>query len=317
MILPIHIDLLGNRSKLLSHSLQTFILAVAVLVLGSCTAFKQEKLFQSEEAVNSDSFNKSLSAVEGGYRIQEADILAISIYPNKGEMLVDQTGDYPSNDIGGTDVGMQNLLQQQSRNVQGGEEYINVKRILFSNMEPLYYNVNEAGEIDLPVVGRVNVKGLGLRELDSLLSKQYASYIKKPYVVSQFVNKRVVLMGALGDRVVALNNGGTSLLEVISLSAGGGDINGAISSLQRDAKASEIRIIRGEPGQRQVMVVDLTTMEGLNKLQTKVYPNDIIYLPPRRRFDRQMLSDISSILTPILTALTLLTSVVSLTSRNP
>ena len=306
-----------DKEMRMPYLFRNFCLLACLAVLGSsCTAFKQEKLFQSEETVNSVEFTEKLEEVEEGYLIKRFDILAIAVFPNNGEQLVDQTGDYPTN--GQQRGGNNQMMGGGSRNSRLGSsnDPVNTRILPFNNMRPMYYNVNDRGELELPVVGTVQAEGLKLIELDSLLQEKYASYIKEPYVVSQFVNKRVVLMGALGDRVVPLINNGTSLLEVLSISTGGGAGNNNISSLQQQAKASEIRIIRGQPGEREVILVDLTTIAGLNKLQTNIQPNDIVYVPPRRRFDRQTLTDISAVFTPILTALTLLTSIISFTRSN-
>jgi polysaccharide export outer membrane protein len=272
-------------------------------------AFKQEKLFQSEGSVNPTAFEEHLAAAAEAYRIQRFDILAISVFPNKGEQLVDQTGDY----LGGGAANQQGNNQQQLLRQQGGGGgggVLNQKVLPANNMEPLYYNVDEQGNVDLPIVGKLNVTGMKLFELNALLEEKYAGYVVDPYVVSQFANKRVIVMGALGDHVVPLQSDGATLLEVISSLAGGA------SSLQQQGRASQIRLIRGEPGSRNVLLVDLTTMEGLNQLKTSIQPNDIIYIPPRRRLDRQTLGDISAIFTPIFTSLTLLTTLLSLLRRQ-
>lgn len=168
--------------------------------------------------------------------------------------------------------------------------------------------MEQDGTLTLPQVGKVAVSNKTLREASNLIAEQYATYMKEPYVVMQYLNKRVIIMGALGDRVISLRNENMSLYEVLALassqSTGTKDI-----SIQKEAKTSSIRIIRNYQTEPSVLIVDLTSIEGASKLNTNVQPNDIIYIEPRRKFDRESLSDVSAIVSPIASIIAIIIAV--------
>lgn len=296
-----------SYNKIFSLIYQCLFALVVIASITSCRSIKQSNLFTNTGGVDVERFEKAVGQIKKGYVIQKFDVLAISIFPNNGEQIIDQTGDYP----GG--AGGNNMLGMNGQNGNGGIITNNVlsgQEIAFNNARPTFYSIDENGMVSLPIIGKRMVEGLTLVELDSILSKDYASYVIDPYVLSEFINKRVVVMGVLGDHVVPLQNGGITLVELLARISGGAD-----SRLQRTALTNNIKIIRGEEGSRQIMNADLTTMAGLNKLQITIQPNDIIYVPPRRRLDRETLSDVNAILSPLLSTIGFVATILALINR--
>jgi len=294
--------LLGKEIRII------FFICGALLVLNSC-GIQQNLLFQTPTSINPDVFNNSVLAAEGNYIIQKGDYLAVSIFPNKGEQIIDQTQDFPIGENSGAAGGQgTNAQQMQNTNVDNGNTQFNLP-IRQNNDHPSSYLVNENGIINLPQIGAVKVDSLTLHAASELLTKKYATYIKNPYVIMQYLNKRAIVMGALGEHVVALRNENMSLYEVISLASGGAQTGGESVSIQKSVKTRNIRIIRNYKTSPSVLVVDLTTIEGVEKLNTNIQPNDIIYLEPRRKFDREPVSDIGAILSPIASIIALIVAI--------
>jgi polysaccharide export outer membrane protein len=61
------------------------------------------------------------------------------------------------------------------------------------------YPVLVDGTISLPLVGRVNVNGLTLKETSEAVSKQYSTYLKRPIVTVGLVTPRPLKIGVSGE----------------------------------------------------------------------------------------------------------------------
>jgi polysaccharide export outer membrane protein len=168
-----------------------------------------------------------------------------------------------------------------------------------NNAPPNSYLVRSDGTVALPMVGDVTLKGLKLYQADSLLALLYNQFYDSTFVVTQYLNKRVVLMGALGDKVVPIRNENMTLLEVLAMAG----------NFQMAAKANSLRVIRGDLSAPSVQFIDLTTIEGMRKANLFVQPNDVIYVEPRRRIDRETIADINSLVAPITTLITVILSI--------
>ena len=61
------------------------------------------------------------------------------------------------------------------------------------------YPVLVDGTISLPLVGRVNVSGLSLKETSEVVSNKYATYLKRPIVTVGLVSPRPLRIGVAGE----------------------------------------------------------------------------------------------------------------------
>lgn len=280
-----------------------------ILLLGfSSCGIKSNLLFRTPTSIQPEAFSTSL-AQGNNYVIQKGDYLAISIFPNNGEQIIDQTQDFPVGQNPTLSKGQGGNQQQQNLNNDNGNTQFNLP-LRQNNDYPNSYLVNDAGEVNLPQIGKVTIDSLTLSIASELIASKYITYIKNPYVVVQYLNKRVIVMGALGEHVIALRNENMSLYEVIALASGGQSQGGTeVISLQQTVKTDAIRIIRNYKTSPSVLVIDLTTIEGIEQLKTNIQPNDIIYLEPRRKFDRDTISDIGAILSPIASIVTIIIAI--------
>jgi polysaccharide export outer membrane protein len=145
------------------------------------------------------------------------------------------------------------------------------------------YLVDQEGLVKLPMVGTINLEGLTIRQAEDILQKEYLKFYKETFVVLKFTNKRVVVLGAPGGEVLALAKG-----------------------INNDAKAFNIRVMRGET----LFIADLTTFEGYKKNDILIEPGDIVYVEPIRRPLLESLRDygpVISIITSMTTLLVVLT----------
>lgn len=200
------------------------------------------------------------------YKIGYNDNLDVQVFPNKGALLLEGITDQQ----GGANT--QNLLNR-----------------------PINTVVEFDGTIKMPVLGRVDVLGLSLREAELLLEQRLSLNFVDPYVNIRINNKRVILFpGESGAaRVVPLVNNNTNLLEVLA-SAGGIPFNG---------KANRIKLIRGDLKNPQIFLIDLSTIEGMKQANLILEGNDIIYVEPRNDYVLNFLNRASPYLTFINVAL--------------
>lgn len=186
------------------------------------------------------------------YKIGKNDVLEIRIVPNKGANIIEN------------------------------EENIN------SNSRGVNSVVEFDGTVKVPVLGRIPIENLSVREAELLLEERLKTFYVDPYVNIKVLNKRVILFnGEAGSaRVIQLSNQNTNLLEVLA-AAGGVSGNG---------KANRIKLIRGDLKNPKVYLIDLTTIDGMKKADLNIEGNDIIYVEPRNDYAANFLNRTGSFL---------------------
>jgi polysaccharide export outer membrane protein len=154
------------------------------------------------------------------------------------------------------------------------------------------YMVNDAGEVNLPLVNRVLLKGLTIPEATSLLEGKFREYIDDPIVTVKKLNFKVTVLGEVNrPGTYAIQNEQVTLPEVL----------GMAGDLSQYADRRKLRIIREEGGQRSDFFVDLTEAESLSASRYFLHPNDIVYVQPLPRRAFQNISPSVTLFTSLLT----------------
>lgn len=130
------------------------------------------------------------------------------------------------------------------------------------------------GEVALPRVGIMNVKGRTLRELTGEFTKALGAYYDKPevtLVMKAYNNNRVFVLGRVANPGAVSFQGQGTLLEALSL-AGGLPADTAKSFLSR------CMIVRGKD---LVMWIDLKELleQGNMNLNARLQNGDVIFIP--------------------------------------
>jgi len=242
------------------------LIALGLVVFGACKSYKQNILFSTDE-MNQNELNRQVDQAISAYKIQENDYLKVDVYTNNGERIVD-----PNYELLTTNSDLQGQLRPDPQ-----------------------YLVQPDGNVKLPVVGDVLLEGLSLDQADSLLEIRYRTFYKDPFVITQFVNKRVIVLGASGGQVIPLVNEGMNLLEILALAGG----------LDNNSRGNNIRLIRGDLQDPEVFVIDLTTIDGLRSANLALQPGDVVYVEPIRRPVNESAREIAPMLGIISTLLAL------------
>jgi len=159
----------------------------------------------------------------------------------------------------------------------------------------LTYRIEFDGTIKLPVLGRTQVAGLTTRDAEAMLEDAFTEFYNRPFVQLRVVNNRVILFpGGRGgtSSVIYLENTNTTLFEALAKSGG-----------IADGRAARVKLIRGEPDNPQIFLVDLSTIEGVKNANLVLQANDIIYVEPRERVPQRILENVTPYLSLITTAL--------------
>lgn len=166
---------------------------------------------------------------------------------------------------------------------------------IFNPNNALSYVIQSDSMVRLPVLGLVNIVGLTIREAEIRLQSMYSEYYVNPFIQIAVTNKRVVVFPGNGGeaQVIYLQNNNTTLMEVIALAGGIAD----------RGRAARIKLMRkDENGDRLVYKFDLSTIEGLAYTDFIVQANDYIYVEPVPELGREILQEVTPIVSLITSA---------------
>jgi polysaccharide export outer membrane protein len=163
------------------------------------------------------------------------------------------------------------------------------------------YLVDNAGTIELPVLGKVNVAGQTASQVKDRLRESLKEYLKEPTVNIRNLNFRISVMGeVLRPSLFTIPNEQITLLEALSL-AGDVTIYG---------RRENVLLIREENGKRTFNRIDLTRRDLFSSPYYYLHPNDVVYVEPGKA--RAATADRTNQLLPIaLSALSFLAIIAS------
>jgi polysaccharide biosynthesis/export protein len=212
------------------------------LILASCSTRKEIVYFQNAGKIESFKAQKAFEPV-----FEVNDILQINVSSINEEVVAP--------------FQMNSGNQSQSG---GGQESLAQKG----------YLVDVNGDIQFPVLGKVEVLGKSRSELEELLTEKIQAYVTDAVVAVRLVNFRVVVLGEAGsETVVKVKNERISIPELLA-TVGGVSYNG---------KRRNIMIIREVNGVKSVGYVDMTDADVFQNPYFYLRQNDIIYVEPTYR----------------------------------
>ena len=138
------------------------------------------------------------------------------------------------------------------------------------------YRVDVDGNIDFPMLGKINVEGRTLAEVTQLIKNGIieGNYIKNPLVAVDFLNFKYTVLGAVGSNgTYTVRGDRVTLLEAI---ANAGD-------LATNARVDKVTVIREIGKERQIFVHDLRSSNIFNSPCFYLQQNDIVYVEPKYR----------------------------------
>lgn len=132
------------------------------------------------------------------------------------------------------------------------------------------YSVNQAGKINLPIVGEITVGGLSIEEIQHLVQSEINKYLVESIVLVKLTSFKISVLGDVknpGTNYVY--NDQATIFEALSAA---GDLN-------LSAKRQKVRLIRQCEGQKTcVITLDLTDPKIIESQYYFLLPNDVIYV---------------------------------------
>ena len=169
----------------------------------------------------------------------------------------------------------------------------------------LGYLVDSEGYIDFPILGKLKVDGLTRLQLTELIKHKLIEedLIKDPIVTVQLLNYKISVMGEVArPGSFTITSDRVTLLEALSM-AGDLTIYG-----RRD----RVAVIRETEGKRTVLYHDLRSVDLFSSPCYYLQQNDIVYVEPNRAKIGQSEINQNNSVGVWLSAISVLTSVVSI-----
>ncbi|MEY4987432.1 MAG: hypothetical protein RL567_1211 [Bacteroidota bacterium] len=246
--------------------------AFVTFFLASCGLNRELAYFKGQQ-------DTTLTLVQQSYepKIQQGDILFIGINSSdpQSSALFNSVNAVPANNAAGA-----NFMTQS---VTPG--------LLVDNQ----------GNIQLPKIGKVFVKGLTKSELTNALQIALIPYLKDPVVSIRFMNYRVTVLGeVVRPSTFNVSNERISVLEAL----------GIAGDLTAYGNRNNILIIHENEGKKEFHRVNLNKMDLFQSKHFYLQSNDVVYVEPNKA-KSYLGSETSVYLPAIISSATLLVLVIN------
>jgi polysaccharide export outer membrane protein len=139
--------------------------------------------------------------------------------------------------------------------------------------EPVDYLVDESGEIDFPVIGKLKIEGLSPEELRNLLRNHLSDYLKDPIINIRLQNFTVSILGEVArPGTYPVNGEQISILEALGYA---GDLT--IRGVRKN-----VLVIRDFNGTKVYTRIDLTSKKMVDSPVYYLTQNDVVYVEPNK-----------------------------------
>ena len=137
--------------------------------------------------------------------------------------------------------------------------------------EQVDYLVDQAGEIDFPVIGKLKVEGLSPDELRQLLRNKLSEYLKDPIINIRLRNFTVTVLGAVNQPgTYPVNGEQVTILEAL----------GFARDLTIRGVRENVLVIRDFNGTKVYSRIDLTSKDMIKSPVYYLTQNDVVYVEP-------------------------------------
>ena len=142
--------------------------------------------------------------------------------------------------------------------------------------------LSSRGEVSLPLLGEIKLKGLTASEAEQLIENTYeATYIKDPHVnifVKEHYSQRVTVVGQVKNPGTYDYPSKQRLLDAIALAGGLTEKAGQNVQIRR------LGIVSKEPSQTLLVNLDKLVNDGKTELNIEINGGDVIFVPEAGSF---------------------------------
>ena len=227
------------------------LVGVAAIFFGSCVPNRKVVYLQKDD-VNKKDLPKDSVVRRHDMRIKDYVIQPLDLLSIRVESLTEEDYDffsklYPQTQGGGGNIGGQLLTG---------------------------FLVDNNGEIEFPVVGKVRMAGMSVFQAQDKLQEVLGPFLRDPVARVRLLNFRFTVLGEVNNesQVVSMNTRVT-LMEAIGLAGG----------LSELADRENVKIVRQHGNESEIFYVNLLEEDLLSSDYYYVQQNDIIVVPPLRQ----------------------------------
>jgi len=231
--------------------------ASLALFSSSCVRNRDFVLVQPQDPLVADT-NYYATPGADKYRLQPGDALQLeikSLDENVTKLF--------------TALGISGANNQMNMNMMAGGQGGGAMDIYYL----MGYILDEKGQLELPVIGKIPLTGLTLEQAKDTLQARVDQYFKDAYVLIRFGGTRFTVLGETvfhGNFVFFRER--VHLLQALAMA-------GDFTPL---ADRKHVQLIRQYPEGSRVEVIDFTRRDLLNSPHYFLRPDDILYVPPLR-----------------------------------
>ena len=138
----------------------------------------------------------------------------------------------------------------------------------------LTYVVDREGNIDFPILGKLHIEGLTLKEIEKMIAGEIIArgYIKEPVVNVELDNFQITVIGGAGGGIMQIQGHSFNLLQAIARIR---------SSSTEQINIKEVTVIRTENGIRTAYSVNMQKNALFESPVFYLQQNDVIYYKPK------------------------------------
>ena len=236
-----------------------FMLAAVALMFAACNPTEDITLMSNIDQIPSSALSAATTQA-GDFTIKPGDMLQINVAGSNEEAIKPFNKTHYISNIGGN----------------AGYTY--------GDHTTLFYLVDDNGNIDFPILGRLHVVGMVKHSLEDYITAQiYPRYLtERPDVECRIQNFRVFCLGDFNKTgVIQATNGRLNLIEAIAM----------CGDLSLSGRRDNVMLIRtDQSGQRYVKRINLNDANFMTMPEFELQQNDILYVEPNKYKKRSIWS---------------------------
>lgn len=239
-------------------------LVAITMATNSCRALRPSNMLKTDATHAVASFEAS----KNEYVIKPYDIISLRVVSNIGESIF---GTGSSSDGG-------NSNSQRNQN-------------LFE------FPVEFDGMGKVPILGRVALSGMTVRQAEKFLEENYSQYFINPFVLVQVTNRKVMIFMDSGTKasIVEMPSENLTLIEAIA----------QIGGITEISRSYNIKLIRGDITKSpEIYYWNISNLGDLKDSNIFLEANDIIYIDSKPQYISRVLKEVSPYLTLVTTLVT-------------
>ena len=226
---------------------KVLLFALVAVCASSCVTQKKMTYMREITASSADSINAHFTP-KSEITIKPADVLTIFV------SALDQEAVAPYN------------LYMVNFNDPGSTQVRTTPNLLT-------YRVDEEGNIEMPVLGKLHVEGLIRQEVEEMITGLLESQVVKPMVQVNLTSPKVSVLGEVTrPGVVSISNGRLTLLEALA----------AVGDMTPYGRRDNVLVSREVDGKMEFARIDLTKDNIYASPYYYLQQNDVVYVSPNK-----------------------------------